>query len=66
MKQAKEQGFIIKFGVLYVSPIEDNQVEIDNDIGYIEGVLIRKHMPPLNTQIPKEYDWHKYTYNRSA
>lgn len=28
----------------------------------MEGILIRKYMPILNTQIPKENDWTKYEY----
>ena len=31
-----------------------------NEIGKKEGELIRKHRPILNTQIPKEEDWHKW------
>jgi hypothetical protein len=27
------------------------------EIGQKEGELIRQHLPPLNTQIPKETNW---------
>ena len=31
-----------------------------NEIGEKEGEFIRKYRPILNTQIPKEEDWHKW------
>ena len=65
LHEAKEKGLTISFDVLYYSPQQDEE-EIKNDIGYIEGVLIRKHLPALNQQIPKEEDWHTYTINKSA
>ena len=30
------------------------------EIGEKEGEFIRKYQPVLNTQIPKEDDWHQY------
>ena len=30
------------------------------EIGQKEGEYIRKYAPILNTQIPKEEDWHKF------
>ena len=30
------------------------------EIGEKEGEYIRKYQPILNTQIPKEDDWHKF------
>lgn len=30
----------------------------------MEGELIRQYRPLLNTQIPKEEDWHKWEVNR--
>lgn len=47
LHEAKERGFLISFGVLYHTP-ETEEEAINEDIGYIEGVLIRKHQPPLN------------------
>ena len=35
---------------------------IDEEIGRREGELIREYMPMLNTQIPDENNWRKYTY----
>lgn len=65
LHEAKEKGFTVSFDVLYYSP-STNEEDIKNDIGYIEGVLIRKHQPALNQQIPKEEDWHTYTINKTA
>lgn len=36
------------------------------EIGHMEGVYIRKYRPELNTQIPKEEDWHKYDVKKIA
>lgn len=65
LRDAKQKGYHIKFDVLYVSP-EKIQPAINEDIGYIEGVLIRKYKPALNYQIPKEDDWRKFDINKSA
>ena len=37
-----------------------------DDIGFTEGKYIRKYLPFLNTQIPKEEDYRKYSYNKRA
>ena len=34
---------------------------IEEEIGNREGELIRKYMPKLNTQIPDEKNWRKFT-----
>ena len=31
--------------------------DITEEIGQKEGELIRRHLPPLNTQIPKASNW---------
>lgn len=36
---------------------------IDNEIGTKEGEFIRMYNPVLNTQIPKEENWHKFDVN---
>lgn len=36
------------------------------EIGHMEGVYIRKYRPELNTQIPKEDDWHKFEVKQIA
>lgn len=33
---------------------------VTEEIGRIEGEYIRQYRPVLNTQIPKEDDWHKF------
>jgi len=33
------------------------------EIGEKEGEYIRKYTPILNTQIPKEDDWHRFDVN---
>lgn len=38
----------------------------DDELGWIEGELIRGYKPPLNYQIPREDNWHKYTTNTNA
>lgn len=42
--------------------------DLDDDqlLGEREGYWIRYYLPPLNYQIPKEEDYHKYTVNRNA
>ena len=65
MRQAKRQGYKIRFDVLYRSQETDPQ-KIEEDIGKQEGVLIRQYLPPLNYQIPKEEDWHKFSTNKLA
>lgn len=61
LREAKAKGYSISFDVLYVSP-----TGTDEDIGYMEGVLIRQYAPPLNTQIPKKENWKKYNTNPKA
>lgn len=65
LHEAKQRGFTVSFGVLYHSPETDEEA-INEDIGYIEGVLIRKHLPPLNYQIPKEENYHSFILNKNA
>ena len=37
-----------------------------DEIGEKEGWYIRQYLPMLNTQIPREDDWHRFTVNKSA
>ena len=37
-----------------------------DDIGFNEGKYIREYLPFLNTQIPNENDYKKYSYNKRA
>ena len=65
LREAREQGHKITPKVLYKAKSKSREW-IDAEIGKKEGELIRKHMPPLNTQIPKEEDWRRYTINPAA
>ena len=63
--QAQRTGHKVSFDVLYYSPFTSGNDMLD-DIGYREGEYIRKYLPFLNTQIPNENDYKKYTYNKRA
>ncbi len=60
LAKAQQKGHSIKFDVLYYAKSR-NYDDIYNEIGEKEGYYIRKHNPSLNTQIPKEENWKKYT-----
>lgn len=55
-KQAIESNFPVSFGLLYEAKSDD----IDEELGQKEGEYIRKYSPCLNTQIPKEENWHSF------
>lgn len=55
----------VSFDVLYYSPRKQPEA-IKKDIGYKEGVYIRRYKPVLNYQIPEVGDWHKFTVNKRA
>ena len=61
MAEKKRSGSSINFDVMYYAKGEDFD-SIDEEIGAKEGELIREYMPSLNTQIPNENNWRKYTY----
>lgn len=65
IKEARAAGYNINFDVLYKTRKRKPDT-IQEDIGYQEGVYIRKYMPALNYQIPKEEDWHFWTANKAA
>ena len=48
--------------VMYYAQEEGVQ-SIREEIGSKEGEYIRQFRPVLNTQIPKEEDWHKWDTN---
>jgi hypothetical protein len=62
LAEAKRKGHMIGFDVLYYA---ENSRWTDwlAEIGEKEGEYIRKYAPILNTQIPKEEDWHKFDVN---
>ena len=59
LAEAKRKGHDVEFDVLYYAQ-KQGKWEIEEEIGAKEGELIREHLPVLNTQIPKEEDWHKW------
>lgn len=63
--QAQRTGHKVSFDVLYYSPFTSGNEMID-DIGFNEGEYIRKYLPFLNTQIPKQENYHNYDYNKRA
>lgn len=62
LSQAWERDVPIEFDPLYyaLSP------EPEEEIGEVEGILIRHYMPILNYQIPKQENWHQFTTNPIA
>lgn len=65
LAQAQRMGHKVSFDILYYSPFTSGNDMLD-DIGYREGEYIREYLPFLNTQIPNENDYKKYTYNKRA
>ena len=59
LSEARRRGHNINFDVLYYAKSR-RYAEKLAEIGKIEGEYIRKYNPILNTQIPKEEDWHTF------
>ena len=59
LAEARRKGHSINFDVLYYAKSR-NYVDKLNEIGEKEGEYIRKYNPMLNTQIPKEENWHTF------
>ena len=57
--EAQRKGHSINFDVLYHAA-ETYYPAVKNEIGQKEGEYIRQYKPILNTQIPREDDWHKF------
>ena len=60
MAEKQRLGYPINFNVLYYAKSKDYD-SLEEEIGAQEGVFIRRFMPPLNTQIPDEDNWRKFT-----
>ena len=60
MAEKQRRGCTINFDVMYYAQSDDYD-SIDEEIGMREGELIRKYLPALNTQIPDEKNWRKFT-----
>ena len=59
LAEARRRGHNINFDVLYYAQSKRYADKLA-EIGEKEGEYIRKYQPILNTQIPKEEDWHKF------
>ena len=62
LAEARRRGHNINFDVLYYAK-STRYADKLAEIGEKEGEFIRKYQPILNTQIPKEDDWHKFDVN---
>ena len=57
--EAQRKGHSINFDVLYHAA-ETYYPAVKDEIGQKEGEYIRQYKPILNTQIPREDDWHRF------
>lgn len=62
LSKAWERDQPIEFDVLYYA----TKSEPEEEIGEVEGILIRHYLPILNYQIPKQEDWRHFTTNPIA
>lgn len=62
LAEAVRKGHAVNFDVLYYARSKGNAA-ITEEIGAKEGEYIRLYKPILNTQIPKEDDWHRFDVN---
>lgn len=62
LEEARRKGHGITFDVLYYAKSRRYADKLA-EIGEKEGEYIRRPRPVLNTQIPKEEDWHKWDTN---
>ena len=62
LSEARRKGHELGFDVLYYAKSE-RYVDKQTELGEKEGEYIRQYRPILNTQIPKEEDWHKRDTN---
>ena len=65
MAALQKEGHPVKFDVVFDAS-STTRLDIDEEIGYMEGVFLRKYRPVLNTQIPKEEDWRKFEVKKIA
>ena len=56
LAEASRRGHRIRFCVLYAAH-STTPAAIEEEIGEKEGEFIRRHLPPLNYQIPKAENW---------
>ena len=60
LAEAQRKGHVVRFDVLYYAQ-KQRREDIEEEIGAKEGEFIRKFLPALNTQIPKEDDWRSWS-----
>ena len=60
LAEVRDKGYRISFEVLYYAT-RTNPEEIREEIGQKESEYINQYLPILNTQIPDEGDYHKFT-----
>lgn len=65
IREAVGRKIIVEFDLLYKAK-EIDEEKVQEEIGIKEGELIRKYMPPLNYQIPKEENYKRYNIQRTA
>ena len=65
LAEASRRGHRIRFCVLYAAR-STTPAAIEEEIGEKEGEFIRRHLPPLNYQIPKAENWRQFTTNPAA
>ena len=65
MAEAQARGYRIDFDVLYYAKSK-GKVNQFAEIGEQEGYFIRKYRPLLNSQIPDEDNWNKFSINNDA
>lgn len=61
LRQAQKQNLKIKFDVLYCA-----KTYSADELGQQEAILINKHQPQLNYQLPLLENYHKYKVNDKA
>lgn len=59
LSEIQRNGHPVEFDVLYYAQCKRHN-QIVEEIGRMEGELIRKYRPVLNTQIPKEENWRSW------
>lgn len=65
LRQARDRGLKIQFSPIYYSLALTEQM-IDDDIGFKEAEEIRRHLPPLNYQLPLLDNYHRFEVNKKA
>ena len=65
LSEARRYGHHIRFSVLYTAAA-GNPKAITEEIGQKEGEYIRRYLPLLNYQIPKEENWREFNTNPRA